>query len=79
MQRFNPLFGAFFALAGIVSLLTQQYLVGAAFLCAGGAFLVYGRDTRPWAELPRWKRLAALGLIFAGAVCIVIATISTFG
>jgi len=79
MQRYNYLFATFFLLAAAASLFTQQSLIGGALLCAGLAFLIYGPDTRPWAELPRWKRLAALSLIFAGAVCVVIAALSTFG
>ncbi len=79
LQRYFPLFGGFFVVAGITSLLPQQYLVGVAFLCASGAFLIYWRENRPWAELPRWKRLASLGLIFVGAVCVVIAMVTSFG
>lgn len=76
---FNPYIGAFFAMAGIVALLTGEFLVGGAFLGAGAAFLVYWRDTRPWAEIPRAKRLAVLGLIFVGAVFLVAALVTSLG
>ncbi|HZC06009.1 MAG TPA: hypothetical protein VE338_10235 [Ktedonobacterales bacterium] len=76
---FNPYIGAFFALAGVVALVTGEYVVGGAFLSVGAAFLVYWRDIRPWAEIPRAKRLTILGLIFLGAVFLVVALISSLG
>ncbi len=79
MQAFNPFIGAFFALAGIVALITRDYPVGGAFLCVGAAFLLYGRDARPWGEIARWRRLAILGLIFVGGVFLVGAVVTTVG
>lgn len=78
-QSFNPYIGAFFVVAGITALLSADYPVGGAFLSVGAAFLVYWNDTRPWAEIPRWKRLSTLGLIFVGAVFLVVALITTLG
>lgn len=76
---FNPYIGAFFTVAGIVAILTGEPLVGGAFLGVGAAFLVYWRDNRPWAEIPRVKRLTVLGLIFVGAVFLVIALVTSLG
>ncbi len=78
-QTFNPYIGAFFAVAGLVALFTGSQLVGGAFLCVGAAFLVYWRDIRPWAEIPRVKRLIILILIFVGAIFLVAALVSTLG
>lgn len=78
-MRFNLLFGAAFALAGIGSFLSGEYAVGGALLSVGAAFLVYGGETRAWADVPRWRRLATLGLIFVGAVFLVVALIMAFG
>ncbi len=78
-QTFNPYIGAFFVVAGIVAILTGEPLVGGAFLGVGAAFLVYWRDTRPWVEIPRAKRLTVLGLIFVGAVFLVIALVTSLG
>lgn len=78
-QKFNPFIGAFFALAGVAALLTRDYTISGAFISVGAAFLVYGRDTRPWADIPRWKRLTTLGLIFVGAVFLVVALVATLG
>jgi hypothetical protein len=78
-QTFNPYIGAFFAVAGIVALATGSYIVGGSLLSIGAAFLVYWRDVRPWAEIPRGKRLAFLGLILLGGVFLVAALVSTVG
>ena len=78
-QRFNPFIGAFFALAGIVAIATGTPFIGGAFLCVGAAFLVYWRDVRPWAEIPRVKRFVILGLIFLGAVFLVVALAGALG
>jgi hypothetical protein len=78
-QTFNPYIGAFFAVAGIVALATGSYIVGGSFLSIGAAFLVYWRDVRPWAEIPRGKRLAFLGLILLGGVFLVATLVSTVG
>ncbi len=78
-QTFNPYIGAFFAVAGIVALTTGSYIIGGAFLSVGAAFLVYWRDARPWAEIPRGKRLAFLGLILLGGVFLVAALVLTAG
>lgn len=78
-QSFNPYIGAFFALAGLAALFTRDYVISGAFISVGAAFLLYGPDTRPWAELPRWKRLTTLGLIFLGASFLVVALVSTLG
>ena len=76
---FNLIIGTGFALAGVGALISGVPTVSGAMFCVGAAFLVYGTETRPWADLPRWKRLLLLGLIFAGAVFLVIALISAFG
>ncbi len=78
-QSFNPYIGAFFVVAGLTALFTQSYWVAGAFLCVGAAFLVYWRDTRPWAGIPRWKRLTTLGLIFVGAIFLVASLVATLG
>ena len=78
-QSFNPFIGAFFAVAGIVALVTGDYVIGGAFLSVGAAFLVYWRDTRPWAEIPRLKRTLVIGLIFLGAAFLLVALITTLG
>lgn len=78
-QTFNPYIGAFFAVAGVVALATGSYVIGGAFLSIGAAFLVYWRDLRPWAEIPRGKRLAVLGLIFLGGAFLVAALVATVG
>ncbi len=72
-QSFNPYIGAFFVVAGLTALFTGSMVIGGAFLCVGAAFLVYWRDTRPWAEIPRWKRVTTLGLILVGAAFLVAA------
>lgn len=79
MPAFNLIIGAGFALAGIGALVSGVPIVGGALLCVGAAFLIYGNETRPWADLPRWKRLTTLGLIFVGAVFLVIALVTAFG
>ncbi len=79
VQSFNPYIGAFFALAGLAAIFTRDYVVSGAFFSVSAAFFVYWRDTRPWAEMPRAKRLAVLGLIFLGAVFLVVALISSLG
>jgi hypothetical protein len=78
-QTYNPIIGAFFALAGIVAIATGSPIIGGAFLCVGAAFLVYWRDVRPWAEIPRVKRFAILILIFLGAVFLAAALASALG
>ncbi len=78
-MMFNLLFGVAFALAGVGALISGEYAVGAALLCVSAAFLVYGGETRPWADTPRWRRLTMLGLIFVGAVFLVVALITAFG
>lgn len=78
-QSFNPYIGAFFVVAGLTAVFTQSYWVGGAFLSVGAAFLVYWRDTRPWAEIPRWKRLTTLALIFVGAIFLVVSLVTTLG
>lgn len=78
-QTFNPFIGAFFALAGIVAIATGSPLIGGAFLCVGAAFLVYWRDIRPWAEIPRGKRFAILGLILLGAIFLAAALAGALG
>jgi hypothetical protein len=78
-QTFNPFIGAFFAVAGLVAIVTGAPIIGGAFLCVGAAFLVYWRDVRPWAEIPRLKRLIILALIFLGAVFLVAALATTLG
>lgn len=78
-QSFNPYIGAFFVLAGLAALYTRDYAISGAFLSVGAAFLVYWRDARPWAELPRWKRLTTLALIFVGAIFLVVALATTLG
>lgn len=75
-QSFNPYIGAFFVVAGLTAFFTGSMVIGGAFLCVGAAFLVYWRDTRPWVEIPRWKRMATLGLILVGAVFLVTALIT---
>jgi len=79
MPAFNLIIGAGFALAGVGALVTGEPAVGGALLCVGAAFLLYGKETRPWADLPRWKRLSTLGLIFVGAVFLVFGLIKAFG
>ena len=78
-MTFNFLFGAAFALAGVGALISVEYAVSGALFSVGAAFLLYGGETRPWADLPRWKRLVTLGLIFVGAVFLVAALIKAFG
>lgn len=75
-QSFNPYIGAFFVVAGLTALFSGSRVISGAFLCVGAAFLVYWRDTRPWAEIPRWKRMTTLGLILAGAVFLVVALLT---
>jgi hypothetical protein len=78
-QSFNPYVGAFFAVAGVVALATGSYVIGGAFLSVGAAFLVYWRDVRPWAEIPRGKRMAILGLILLGGAFLVAAAATSLG
>lgn len=78
-QSFNPYIGAFFIVAGLTATFTGSYLVGGAFLSLGAAFLVYWRDTRPWSEIPQWKRFSTLGLIFVAAVCLVVGLLTGRG
>lgn len=75
LLRYTPLIGAFFALAGVAALLTRQFLIGGALLSVGAAFLVYGRDTRPWPMIPRWKRLTTLSLVFLGGALLVLSLV----
>jgi hypothetical protein len=76
---FNLLFGAAFALAGIGALISGEFAVGGALFSVSAAFLLFVGEARPWADLPRWKRLVTLGLVFVGAVFLVIALITAFG
>lgn len=78
-QSFNPYIGAFFVVAGLTSVFSGSTVIGGAFLCVGAAFLVYWRDSRPWSEIPRWKRLSTLGLLLAGAAFLVAALVTGAG
>lgn len=79
MQELNPYFGGACLLAAIGAFITGAWEAGAALAIIGVAFLLYWRDVRPWAEIPRWKRITVATMIFIGGAFLVIYVISLGG
>lgn len=79
LQTFTPIIGAFFALAAVAAAFTHDFATASAFACVGAAFLLFWRETRSWADLPRWKRMTTLLLILLGAIALVISFIYSPG
>lgn len=79
MQELNPYFGAACLLAAIGAWITNAWEAAAALAIVGVAFLLYGRDLRPWEQIPRWKRITVTTMIFIGGAFLVIYVISLGG
>lgn len=78
MQSLFPWFTAAFALAGVGSFLSREYALGGAFLGIAALFFIFWRETRPWADLPRWQRVALMGLIGVSAALAIIGFATSF-
>lgn len=78
MQSLFPWFTVAFALAAVGSLLTREYTLGGAFVGIAALFFIFWRETRPWADLPRWQRLAMIGLLLVSATLAIIGFAASF-
>lgn len=79
MQELNPYFGGACILAAIGAYITNAWEAAAALGIVGVAFLLYGRDLRPWDQIPAWKRWTVATMIFVGGAFLVVYVISLGG
>lgn len=78
MQSLFPWFAAAFTLGCVGSLISREYVLGGAFLGIAALFFIFWRQTRPWASLPLWQRVALLALLVVSAALAIVGFIMSF-